>query len=78
MNTVLSIKQMYSQRCTQLNTLAIMNTAFNLYLNALSTGLYIPPLYAGFFNGLGRLQQKIIGLKNGKLKQSGSDGCSGP
>lgn len=34
---------MYSQRCTQLNTLAIMITAFNLYLNALSNGLYTAP-----------------------------------
>ena len=31
---------MYSQRCIQLNTLDIMITAFNLYLNALSNGLY--------------------------------------
>lgn len=34
---------MYSQRCTQLNTLDIMITAFNLYLNALSNGLYTAP-----------------------------------
>ena len=34
---------MYSQRCTQLNTIAIMIWRSNLYLKALSNGLYTAP-----------------------------------
>ena len=34
---------MYSQRCTQLNTIAIMIWRSNLYLKALSNGLYTSP-----------------------------------
>jgi len=34
---------MYSQRCTQLNTVVIIIWRSNLYLNALSNGLYISP-----------------------------------
>lgn len=49
MNTVFIPFEMYSLGCTQLNTIAIVNTAFKLYLNALSTGLYTDPRYAGFF-----------------------------
>lgn len=49
MNTVFIPFEMYSLGCTQLNTLAIMITAFNLYLDALSTGLYTAPDIQAFF-----------------------------
>ena len=56
-------------------TPSIMITVFNLYLNALSNGLYTSPdIQAFLWSGISTI--RITGVKNGELKQSDSDGRS--
>lgn len=55
MNTVFRPFNLYSQRCTQLNTIAIMSTAFKVVFESSKQWPVYRPRYTGFFIGLGCL-----------------------